>query len=91
MRGSESIKIMKERNSSLNRCEMCNTAEIHNFLHAVGCKKCKSGLTACHNILVIAKDVQRMCRKRSCADMENCRQKFARTEIFLKKLVTLPT
>ena len=57
MRSTEAIEEVQEGNLALDGAQMCDRGQIHDFLHAALDQHCKAGLTACHNVAVITKDV----------------------------------
>ena len=77
MRGAESIKEVKKRNSSLDGGQMCHGSQIHYFLYIAGTQHGKSGLAAGIYIRVIAKDRKGMARQRPGGYMDHRRQKFS--------------
>ena len=84
MRGAETVKEVDERNASLDRDQMSHGSEIHDLLHARLCKHRNACLACRHDILMIAKDVQRGCCNRTRTDMENARQELARDLIHIR-------
>ena len=65
MRRAEAVEEMQEGHTALDGGHMCDRTEIHNLLHVAGAKHRKTGLTASHNVRVIAENVERMRSKRS--------------------------
>ena len=78
MRGTESIEEVDERNLALDCSQMCNRSQIHNFLHAGGAQHSCTGLTACINVGVITKNIQRMRRYCTRGYIKYARKLFAR-------------
>ncbi len=60
VRCAETVKEVNERHAALDCCEVCNSGEVHNLLHAALCKHCASGLAGSHNVLMVTKDAECM-------------------------------
>ena len=60
VRSAEAVKEVQERNLALNSCKVSNGCEIHYFLDIALSEHGKAGLTASHNIGVIAENVKRV-------------------------------
>ncbi len=75
--GTETIEEMQERYRSLQGCNMGNDCHISSFLNRAGSEHGKTGLTASHNVGMIAEDGQSMISKSTGADMENAGHQFA--------------
>ena len=84
MRGTESVKEVDERHTSLDGDEMRYRREIHDLLHTRLGEHGDTRLTCCHDILMVAEDIQRGRRNGACADMEHTRQEFARNLIHIR-------
>ena len=69
----ETIKEMQCRHLRSNRREVCHSTEVHYLLNVVACEHRESSLPYAHDVLVIAEDRQRMCRKGSRGYMKYCR------------------
>ena len=74
---TETVKEVQERHLCFQRGKVCHQSHVHCFLNGVACQQCKTCLTACHYVLVIAKNVQSVSRQRSCRYVEHAGQKFA--------------
>lgn len=68
---------MDERHAALDGREMRHKRHVHDFLYGGSGKHGKTGLTAAHDIRMIAEDRQRMRSQRAGADVEHARQKLA--------------
>ncbi len=77
MRGAETIKEMEHGQSAVNGGKMSDSSEVHNLLDGVGAKHCKTGLTAGHNVAVVAENAQRMACKSAGRNMEHSRSLLA--------------
>ena len=75
--GSETVEEVQERHGSLQGREVRYEREVHNFLNGVRCQHRKTGLTASHNVRVIAENVKSVSRERTGADVEHGRPEFA--------------
>ena len=76
VRGSESVKEMQERNFPFDCRQMSNSAQVHNFLWIGGSQHRKTGLTACINVLMVAKDAQRMGSQCTGRNVDNARKQL---------------
>ena len=74
MRSTEAIEEVQEGNLALDGAQMCDRGQIHDFLHAALDQHCKAGLTACHNVAVITKDVQGLSSNGTCRNIEHAGQ-----------------
>ena len=68
---------MQKRHACLKRGQMGHKRKIHNLLHRRACKHCKAGLTAGHNIGMVAENGKRMSGQRTGAYMEYAGQQLA--------------
>lgn len=78
VRGAETVEEVEERNAGFDCGKIGHESEVHNFLHAVCSEHSKTGLTACHNVRVIAEDVECVTRYASCGYVKHARKQFAR-------------
>ena len=76
MRGAESVKEVDERHTSLDGDEMRYCREIHDLLHARLGEHGDTCLTRCHDILMVAENVQRGGGNGACTDVEHARQQL---------------
>ena len=60
VRGAETVKEVDEGNVTLNGCQMSHGSQIHDLLHIVLAQHGEAGLTAGHDVGMIAEDVQRV-------------------------------
>ena len=58
MGGTEAVKEVQERNAAFNGGHMGYAGEVHNFLHAAFRQHGETGLTAGHNVLMVAENAQ---------------------------------
>ena len=77
MGGTEAVKEVDERNTTLDSSQMGNSAEIHNFLRVGFAEHSKTGLAASVDIGVVTEDVQSMGSKRTGRNVEHARKKLA--------------
>ena len=77
MRGAETVKEVQEGNAALDRGQVGDGAEVHDFLHVALGQHGKASLTAGHHVAVIAKDVQGMARNGTGAHVEHTGQQLA--------------
>ena len=77
VRGTETIEEMQERNRALQRRDVRNQSHVLRFLNGVGSQHGETGLTASHDVRMIAEDGQRVVSQRTGAHMENARQQLA--------------
>ena len=56
VRSTETIEEVKERNTRLEGYNVSHTCQVHNLLNRRSCQLSKTGLTSCHNILVVTED-----------------------------------
>ena len=82
--GAESVEEVQERHFCLERGKMRDERQVHSFLYGVGREHRKARLTARHNVGVIAEDIERVRRKRSCAYVEHGRQQLARYFVHIR-------
>ena len=78
VRGSETVEEVYERYGGFEGGKMCHKAQVHNFLNGVGREHSKAGLTASHNVRVVAEDAECVSGESSCGNVENAGEKFAR-------------
>ena len=76
MRRAEAVEEVDERNAPLDGNEMCNRREIHDFLNTCFSEHSAACLTASHDVLMVAKDVQGVRCKRTSTDVEDARKKL---------------
>ena len=76
MRGTESVKEVDERHTSLDGDEMRYRREIHDLLHTRLGEHGDTRLTCCHDVLMVAEDIQRGRGNGTRTDMEHARQQF---------------
>ena len=63
---------------------MSDGAEVHNFLRIGFREHCKTGLTACVNVGMVAENVEGVGRYAACGNMEYAGKKFARDLIHIR-------
>ena len=76
--GAEAVEEVDERNFRFEGGEVRHEREVHGFLNGVGSEHRKTGLTASHNVGVVAENVKSVSGEGSCRNMENAGEKFAR-------------
>ena len=84
VRGTEAVEEVNKRHSALYCRKVCNGCKVHDLLHVALAQHCKAGLTACHNVAVVAEDAKRVRRYRSCGNVEHRRQKLARHLVHIR-------
>ena len=84
VRGTESVKEVDERNFCLQRGQVSDQRKVHSFLNGTGRQHCKTGLTASHNVGVIAENVQSVRRQSSGGNVEDAGQQFARDLVHIR-------
>ena len=83
MRSTESVEEVDERHARTERGKVRNKRKIHYFLNGTARDHCKSRLTACHDVRMVAEDVQRMCGKGARRNVHNHGEQFARNFIHI--------
>ena len=58
--GAEAVEEVQEGNAALDGCQVGNRAQVHDFLDVAFGQHCETGLSACHDVGMVAEDVQRM-------------------------------
>ncbi len=76
--GAEAVKEVDERHAALDGGEVRDGREVHDLLDAALGEHGEAGLTAGHDVGVVAEDVQGMARHGTGGDMEHRRQALAR-------------
>ena len=84
VRGSEPVKEMQHRKMSADGRQMSDGCQIHDLLNAVGSQHRKAGLTACHDVGMIAENIQRMGGYAAGRNMENSRRLLCRDFIHVR-------
>ena len=77
VRCTETVEEINERNAALDSRQVCNSGEIHNFLHRAFGKHCKAGLANRHHVPMVTEDRKGVGSDGTGGYMENCRQKLA--------------
>ena len=77
MGSTEPVKEVQERNPALYGSQMGHTRQVHNFLHTAFRQHGKAGLTAGHDVLMIAEDTQGAGSQRTGRYVEYRRQQLA--------------
>ena len=77
VRGAEAVKEVDERHATLDRREVCDGAEVHNFLLVGLGEHRETGLTAGINVGVIPEDVQRVRSDATGRDMNDAGEQLA--------------
>ena len=77
VRGTESVKEIEERNSSLNGSKVSDRAEVHDLLSIGLCEHRKACLTASVNVGVVSENVKSVGSYASCGNVNNARKKLA--------------
>ena len=75
--GAEAIKEVDEGNAALQGGQMGHGSQVHDFLDVALSQHGKAGLTAGHDVGVVAEDVQRMGGDGTGGDMEDAGEEFA--------------
>ncbi len=78
MRSAETVKEVQERHFGFQSGKVRHEREIHNFLYRTGSEHRKASLAACHNVLMVTENVQRMRRDRARGNVKDGGQQFAR-------------
>ena len=82
--GTEAVKEVQERNLALDRGQMCNGGQIHDFLRVGLAEHGEAGLTAGHDVGMIAENVQRMGRDGTSRDVEHAGQLLRRDLVHIR-------
>ena len=77
VRSAETVKEMHERNAAAQSCGLGNGSHIVSFLNRVGGQHGKTGLTAAHNVSMVAENRQGMISQRTGGNMHDERREFA--------------
>ncbi len=77
VRGAESVEEMAKRHAGIDGRQMGHQGQIHAFLHGGGGQEGETGLTAGHDVLVIAEDGKRVGGQSASRNMEDAGQQFA--------------
>ena len=74
MRSAETVEEVQERHLALDSREVCDGREVHDLLDVALGEHGETGLAACHNVGVIAEDVERMAGNGTGRHMEDARK-----------------
>ena len=77
VRGPEAVEEVDEGNAALDGSQMRHGGEVHDLLRIILAEHGKAGLTAGHDVGVIAEDVQRVGGNRTGRNMEHAGQQLA--------------
>ena len=77
VRGAETVEEVQERNAALDGSKVSNRREVHNFLRVGLSQHSKTGLTTCHDVGMVAEDVQCVGSNTACRYVEYTRQQLA--------------
>ena len=77
MRGTEAVEEVQERNLAVDSGKVSHSAEVHNFLRAVGAQHCITGLAACIDVGMVTEDVQSVGSNAASGNVDNARQQLA--------------
>ena len=77
VRSTESVEEVDERNSAFDCCKVSNRSQIHDFLYAGLAEHCETGLTACHNVGLIAEDGQSVACQGTSGNVEHAGEQLA--------------
>ena len=77
VRGAEAVEEVDERNAALDCCTVCNSGQVHNFLRVGLAQHSETGLATCHNVGMVAKDIQCVRSNGTCGYVEYARQQLA--------------
>ena len=77
MRGTEAVEEVQERNLAVDSGKVSHSAEVHNFLRAVGAQHCITGLAACIDVGMVTEDVQSVGSNAASRNVDNARQQLA--------------
>ena len=77
VRGTEAVKEVEEGNSALNGGEVSYGSKVHDLLHVALAEHCKAGLTAGHDVGVVAENTEGVGSESACGDVENTGQQLA--------------
>jgi len=69
MRGAEPVKVVQERNARFETRGMSNRRKVVRLLHGVRAQQGEASLTTRHDVGMIAKDRQRVCRQCARGDV----------------------
>ena len=75
--GTEAVEEVDERNAGLDGSQVSYCGQVHNFLRIGLCEHGKAGLTACHNVGVVAEDVQSVGSNGTRGYVEYAREQLA--------------
>ena len=84
MRGAEAVEEVQERDAALDRREMRDGGEIHDFLNVAFGQHAETGLAARHDVGMVAEDVQGLRGHGTGAYMENGRKLLGRDLIHIR-------
>ena len=82
--GTEAVKEVQERDLAFDRGQMRDRGQIHDFLRVGLAEHGKAGLTAGHDVGVIAENVQRMGRNSTGRDVEHAGQLLRRDLVHVR-------
>ena len=77
MRGTEAVKEVQEGDAAFDGSQMSHRSQIHDFLGVGLSQHSKAGLTAGHNVFVVAEDVQGMGGQGTSSDVEDAGEQLA--------------
>ena len=75
--GTEAVEEVDERHAALQGCQMSDSGQVHNLLRVGLSQHSEAGLTTCHNVGVVAEDVQCVGGHGSCGNVEYARKQLA--------------
>ena len=78
VRGAEAVEKVHKGNSALNSRKMSHGSKVHDLLHVALAEHGKAGLTAGHDVGVVAENAEGMARQSAGGDVENAGEQLAR-------------
>ena len=77
VRGTETVKEVQEGNAAFDGSQMSHRSQIHDFLGVGFCQHSKAGLTAGHDVFMVAEDVQSVGGQSTSGHVEDAGEQLA--------------
>lgn len=77
VRSPETVEEVQERDTAFQRDDMRHSGKVHNLLYRRGGEHRESGLARGHDVLMVAENRQRLCRKSAGGNVEHTGQKLS--------------
>ena len=77
MRGAEAVEEVQEGDSALDGGKVSYGSEVHDLLHVALAEHCKAGLTAGHDVGMVAEDAEGVGSQSAGGDVENAGEQLA--------------